>query len=43
MLRLVLSHEAARPAVSRRAVYQRFVTAFLVGMMIACSAHLAAH
>jgi hypothetical protein len=37
MLRFVISSE--KP-VARRAVYQRFVTAFVVGMMIACSAHV---
>jgi hypothetical protein len=44
MLRLVVpSHVGSRSAVWRRAVYHRFVAAFLVGMMIACSAHIAAH
>jgi hypothetical protein len=44
MLRLVIpSHEGARSAVWRRAVYHRFMAAFLVGMMIACSARIAAH
>jgi hypothetical protein len=39
MLRLVVPSHSA---VWRRAVYHRFVAAFLVGMMIACSAHIAA-
>jgi len=37
MLRFAIS---AQMTVARRAVYQRFVTAFVVGMMIACSAHV---
>jgi len=37
MLRFVIP---SRTTVARRAVYQRFVTAFVVGMLIACSAHV---